>query len=95
MPVFPATAFHTLCQEFHCCPWIEWIPTDAIPADSLSRIGLSIFVPTAGKMLLPAWSTFEAHDAHLAVRTKAYKPFITTPTIRPLPERASVGLEIS
>ena len=69
---FFATAFHILCQEFHCCPWIEWIPTDANPADSLSRIGLSVFVPSVGKMLLPAWSTFDPHDAHLAIRTKAY-----------------------
>jgi hypothetical protein len=92
---FFATAFHTLCQEFHCCPWIEWIPTDANPADSLSRIGLSIFVPTVGKMLLPARSTFDPHDAHLAIRTKAYRFVITTPAIRPLPACASVGFIVS
>ena len=69
---FFATAFHTLCQEFHCCPWIGRIPTDANPADSLSRIGISFFVPTVGKMLLPAWSSFDQHNTHLAIRTKAY-----------------------
>ena len=92
---FFATAFRTLCQEFRCCQLIEWIPTDANPADSLSRIGLSIFVPTVGKMLLPAWSTFDPHDVHLAIRTKVYRLLITTPAIRPLPACASVELTVA
>ena len=89
---FFATAFHTLCQEFHCCPWIEQIPTDANLADSLTRIGHSLFVPTVGRMLLPAWSRFDPHDAHFAVEAKGYRPFMTTPAIRPLPERAPVAI---
>ena len=89
---FSATAFQTLCHEFHCCPWIEWIPTEANPADSLNRIGLSMFVPTVGGMLLPAWSTFDPHDAHVALSCKAYRQFMTTPAIRSLPERAPVAV---
>ena len=84
---FFATAFHTLCKEFHCCPWIEWVPTDANPADSLSRIGLSIFVPKVGRMLLPAWSTFGAQTPHKAIRARSYLPFESSLPIRPSTER--------
>ena len=60
-----STAWHILCQHLQCGIWIEWVPSEANPADILSRQHrseepvLDLFDPSSRHylpMVLPGWA---------------------------------------
>ena len=60
-----ATAWHILTLHLRCRVWIEWVPSEANPADKLSREGLAPFVPSSGEvdtMVLPSWANQRDFD---------------------------------
>ena len=52
------TAFHTMVAKLHARIWFEWVPSQANPADGLSRQGSSAFVARSEvhHLRLPAWA---------------------------------------
>ena len=60
-----STAWHILTLHLRCRVWIEWVPSEANPADRLSREGLAPFQPTQNRvdeMLLPSWADQKIFD---------------------------------
>ena len=76
--VFFLCLLHALCRQYHIGLYVEWVRSEANPADELSRKATSPFCSVVERMLLPAWSVF-AYTVDAVFQISALTvPFVCT-----------------
>ena len=76
--VFVLCLLHVLCRRYHIGLYVEWVKSEANPADEISREATSPFCSVVERMLLPAWSVFTyTIDAVFKISSLTV-PFVST-----------------